>query len=151
MRFNTWEDKLTPLYRFLIGVLIVIIGIVKQLFSDKPLEMYAFYIMVFGVLCIANAIMMKITKEKVNIIFYVICTMILLIVGINLREFEGLKGVMLNTIYVVLFVVEWIKNAIVIKIDDGIKRAVMGFVAAFINVLFMAITFLIPILIAVFK
>ncbi len=141
-----WSAK----YRLLTGLVLFIIGLIIQMISEKTLDMYAFYMMSAAMLCVVNVLIQKIAKADVDFILYLVLNMAILIVGFALAGTGSLEGTVFYTVLAICVVVDWIVNTILLECDDILKRIVMGFVDTLLNVVFLAVVFLVPVLMAAF-
>ncbi len=139
-----WNNK----YRLLTALVLVIGGVIFQILSQKPLDMFAFYLWAAAVYCVMNVLMQKMTKTSVDFVLYVVLNMVILIVGFALTSAGVLTGVVLYTAWIICVVIEWIVNAILIPCDDILKRIVMGFVSVILSLIFVAIVYIVPVLVA---
>lgn len=151
MSYEKLMEKLTPKYRLLIGAVLLVVGVIRQAVSGKPLDMYAFYLMAAAMICLVQVLIAKASKSNIDFILYLLINLLILIVGFIISESESVTGVVMYTTWAFCVVADWIANIFLTKCDDIIKRIVMGFVAALLNVIFIAIVFIVPILMAAFK
>lgn len=142
-----WNAK----YRLLTGLVLFLVGLIIQMISKKTLDMYAFYMMAAAVLCVANVLIQKMAKAEADFIRYLLLNMLVVIIGFALVGADLISGVVMYTVLAICVVVDWIINTILLKCDDLLKRIVMGFVAMLLNVVFMAIVFMVPVLFAAFN
>lgn len=143
------EKMTTPGFRLLTALVLFIAGLIWQIASGKVLDMYAFYIMSAAMLSLASVILAKLSRAGNHFILYVILNIVVLIAGVALTSFGGFTGVVLYSIWGTCVIVEWILNAVLLQCEDILKRVVMGFVAAVVNLILVAIVFMIPILLQV--
>ncbi len=141
-----WNAK----YRLLTGLVLFLVGMILQLISKKTLDMYAFYMMSAAVLCVANVLIQKIAKADVDFVLYLVLNMAVLIVGFALAGSDGIQGTVLYTTIAICAVVDWVLNTILLQCDDILKRIVMGFVDMLLNVVVIAVVFMVPVLMAAF-
>ncbi len=143
--------QLTPTYRAMIGVIALLVGIPWQIVSEKTLDMGAFFIMAAAMLCFVNAFIYKVMECETDIILYLALNMALLIVWFSLTVSEEVTtGVVMYTVWGLCVAADWIVNTVLISCEDIFKRIVMGFLTTLFNVIFIAVVFVVPILIAVF-
>ncbi len=148
--YEKFMKQWTAKYRLLTGLVLFLIGLIIQLISDKPLDMYAFYMMSAAVLCVANVLIQKMAKADVDFVPYLALNMIVLIVGFALVGSDGIRGTVMYTVIAICVGVDWVLNTILLQCDDILKRIVMGFVDMLINVILIAIVFMVPVLITAF-
>jgi len=140
------EKMTTPGFRLLTALVLFVAGIIWQIASGKVLDMYAFYIMSAAMLSLASVILAKLSRAGNNFILYIILNMVVLIAGVALTGSDGFTGVVLYSMWGVCVIIEWVINAVLLQCEDILKRVVMGFVAAVVNILLIAIVFMIPVL-----
>ncbi|MCI8364446.1 MAG: hypothetical protein HFG34_05795 [Eubacterium sp.] len=140
------ERLTTPGFRLLTALVLLVAGLIWQIASGKVLDMYAFYIMAAAMLSLASVILEKFCAAGNHFIPYVIFNMVVLIAGVVLTGSGGFTGVVLYSIWGICVIAEWGGNAVLLSCEDILKRVVMGFVAAVMNIIFVAIVFMIPIL-----
>lgn len=138
-------NQFTPVLRLMTGAVLFLVGIIRQIASGSPLDMYAFYIMAAAMLCFCNVIMCKISRSDADIILYVILNMAVLIVGFALVA--GKDITMGITIAVICVIAAWILDAALFSCEGILKRIVTGFVAVVFSVILIALVFIVPILI----
>lgn len=148
--YEKFMSHLTAGYRLMIGAVLLLAGIIWQLVSDKQLDMYAFYIMAAAMLCFVNVIISKMSKSEPDFILFLVLNMAVLIIGFALTESENIDGMVMYGIWGICVLADWILNAVLITCTGAVKRTVMGFIAAVLNVLLISVVFIVPILIAVF-
>lgn len=143
--------QLTPMYRAMIGVVALLVGIPWQIASEKTLDMGAFFIMAAAMLCFVNAFIYKVMECETDIILYLVLNMALLIVWFSLTVSEEITtGVVMYTVWGLCVVAVWIVNTVLISCEDIFKRIVMGFLTTLFNVILIAVVFVVPVLITVF-
>lgn len=150
MKYERFMKQWNAKYRLLTGLVLFLTGMIVQLLSDKTLDMYAFYLMAAAVLCVSNVLIRKISRGDADFILHVILNLIILIVGFLLAQSEYISGTVMYTAFVICLVADWIANAILLQCDDILKRIVMGFLDMVINAVFIAVVFMVPVLIKVF-
>lgn len=143
------ERMTTPGFRLLTALVLFIAGLIWQIVSGKVLDMYAFYIMSAAMLSLASVILAKLSHAGNHFILYVLLNIVVLIAGVALTGSGGFAGVVLYSIWGICVIAEWIVNAVLLQCEDILKRVVMGFVAAVVNIILVAIVFMIPILLQV--
>ena len=143
------ERMTTPGFRLLTALVLFIVGLIWQIASGKVLDMYAFYIMSAAMLSLASVILAKLSRAGNHFIFYVILNIVVLVAGVALTSFGGFTGVVLYSVWGICVIAEWIVNAVLLQCEDILKRVVMGFVAAVVNLILVAIVFMIPVLLQV--
>ena len=143
------ERMTTPGFRLLTALVLFIVGLIWQIASGKVLDMYAFYMMSAAMLSLASVILAKLSRAGNHFILYVILNIVVLVAGVALTSFGGFTGVVLSSIWGICVIAEWILNAVLLQCEDILKRIVMGFVAAVVNLILVAIVFMIPILLQV--
>lgn len=148
--YEKMEKLLTPPVRLGVALVLFLAGVIWQIASGKTLDMYAFYIMSAAMLCVVNVLICKISKSETNFILYLVINLAVLIVGFALTESENITGVVLYGAWGICGAVDWVINAVLVRCEDILKRIVMGFVASVLNILFIAVVFIVPILLAVF-
>lgn len=148
--YEKFMSHLTAGYRLMIGAVLLLAGIIWQLVSDKQLDMYAFYIMAAAMLCFVNVIISKMSKSEPDFILFLVLNMAVLIVGFAMTESENIDGMVMYGIWGICVLADWILNAVLITCTSAVKRTVMGFITAVLNVLLISVVFIVPILIAVF-
>lgn len=148
--YEKFMSHLTAGYRLMIGAVLLLAGIIWQLVSDKQLDMYAFYIMAAAMLCFVNVIISKMSKSEPDFILFLVLNMAVLIVGFAMTESENIDGMVMYGIWGICVLADWILNAVLITCTGVVKRTVMGFITAVLNVLLISVVFIVPILIAVF-
>lgn len=143
------QKMATPGFRFLTALVLLVVGLIWQIASGKVLDMYAFYIMSAAMFSLASVILAKLSRTDNHFILYVILNMVVLIAGVALTGSGGFTGVVLYSIWGICVIAEWVVNAVLLPCEDILKRVVMGFVAAAVNLILVAIVFMIPILLQV--
>lgn len=141
--------QLTPVYRAMIGVVILLVGILWQIVSEKTLDMYAFYVMAAAMFCFVNAFIYKVMECETDIVLYLVLNMAVLIVTVALTGSADITGVVMYTVWGICVAVAWIVNTVLISCEDIFKRIVMGFLATLFNVLLVVVAFMAPVLIEV--
>ncbi len=143
------EKMATSGFRLLTALVLLVVGLIWQIASGKVLDMYAFYIMSAAMFSLASVILAKLSRTDNHFIFYVILNIVVLVVGVVLTSSGGFTGVVLYSIWGICVIAEWVINAVLLPCEDILKRVVMGFVAAVVNLILVAIVFMIPILLQV--
>lgn len=143
------EKMMTTGFRLLTALVLFVAGFIWQTASGKILDMYAFYIMSAAMLSLASVILAKFCAAGNHFIPYVIFNMVVLIAGVVLTGFGGFTGAVLYSIWGICVVAEWVINAILLQCEDILKRIVMGFAAAVVNIILVAVVFMIPVLLQV--
>ncbi len=143
------QKMATPGFRLLTALVLLVVGLIWQITSGKVLDMYAFYIMSAAMFSLASVILAKLSRTDNHFILYVIFNMVVLIVGVALTGSGGFSGVVLYSIWGICVIAEWVVNAVLLPCEDILKRVVMGVVAAAVNLILVAIVFMIPILLQV--
>ena len=138
------EKMMTTGFRLLTALVLFVAGFIWQTASGKILDMYAFYM-----LSLASVILAKLCAAGNHFIPYVIFNMVVLIAGVVLTGSGGFTGIVLYSIWGICGIVEWVINAILLQCEDILKRIVMGFVAAVMNIILVAVVFMIPVLLQV--
>lgn len=72
-KFVKW---LTPGINLMFGIVLLLIGIIWQVLSNKPLDMYAFYIMAAAMICFNWGIVLKISKATIDPASFIILNML---------------------------------------------------------------------------
>lgn len=139
----------TPGFRLLTALVLLMAGLIWQIASGKVLDMYAFYIMSAAMLSLASVILAKLSRTDNHFILYVLLNIVVLITGVALTGSGGFTGVVLYSIWGICVIVDWVINTVLLSCEDILKRVVMGFVAAVVNIMLVAIVFMIPILLQV--
>ncbi len=139
----------TPGFRLLTALVLLMAGLIWQIASGKVLDMYAFYIMSAAMLSLASVILAKLSRTDNHFILYVLLNIVVLITGVALTGSGGFTGVVLYSIWGICVIADWVINAVLLSCEDILKRVVMGFVAAVVNIMLVAIVFMIPILLQV--
>ncbi len=142
--------QLTPMYRAMIGIVAVLVGLPWQIASKKTLDMYAFFIMAAAMFCFVNAFIYKVMECETDFILYLALNMAVLIVGISLVGTEDISSVRMYTLLAICVAVDWIVNTVLITREDIFKRIVMGFLTTLFNVVLVAVVFFVPVLVSVF-
>lgn len=137
-------EHLTTGCRALIAAILLIAGIIWQAASGKLLDQIAFYLMAAAMLCLATVIF---TKCKPDMIEYVISNMIVLIIGFLLGESDVISGTVLYTLWIVCLLADWGLNIYLLKVEKIGKRIGLGALAMIVNVLLIAVVYLVPILV----
>ncbi len=143
------EKMMTTGFRLLTALVLFVAGFIWQTASGKILDMYAFYIMSAAMLSLASVILAKFCAAGNHFIPYVIFNMVVLIAGVVLTGSGGFTGAVLYSIWGICVVAEWVINAILLQCEDILKRIVMGFAAAVVNIILVAVVFMIPVLLQV--
>ncbi len=143
------EKMMTTGFRLLTALVLFVAGFIWQTASGKILDMYAFYIMSAAMLSLASVILAKLCAAGNHFIPYVIFNMVVLIAGVVLTGSGGFTGAVLYSIWGICVVAEWVINAILLQCEDILKRIVMGFAAAVVNIILVAVVFMIPVLLQV--
>lgn len=143
------EKMMTTGFRLLTALVLFVAGFIWQTASGKILDMYAFYIMSAAMLSLASVILAKFCAAGNHFIPYVIFNMVVLIAGVVLTGSGGFAGAVLYSIWGICVVAEWVINAILLQCEDILKRIVMGFAAAVVNIILVAVVFMIPVLLQV--
>lgn len=141
--YNKILEHLTTGCRALIAAVLLIAGIIWQAAAGKLLDQTAFYLMAAAMLCFATVIF---TKCKPDMIRYVIGNMILLIIGFLLGESDTIDGTVLYTLWIVCLLADWGLNIYLLKLESIGKRIGLGALAMIVNVLLIAVVYLVPIL-----
>lgn len=139
----------TPGFRLLTALVLLMAGLIWQIASGKVLDMYAFYIMSAAMLSLASVILAKLSRTDNHFILYVLLNIVVLITGVALTGSGGFTGVVLYSIWGICVIADWVINTVLLSCEDILKRVVMGFVAAVVNIMLVAIVFMIPILLQV--
>ncbi len=147
--YEKTQKMATPGFRLLTALVLLVVGLIWQITSGKVLDMYAFYIMSAAMFSLASVILAKLSRTDNHFILYVIFNMVVLIVGVALTGSGGFSGVVLYSIWGICVIAEWVVNAVLLPCEDILKRVVMGVVAAAVNLILVAIVFMIPILLQV--
>lgn len=150
MKYERFMKQWNAKCRLLTGLVLFLIGLIIQLLSDKTLDMYAFYMMSAAMMCVTNVLICKMVKGDADFILHVVLNLAILIVGFLLAESEMISGTVMYTAFAICLVADWVVNAILLPCDDLLKRIVMGFFDMLINVFFVAVVFIIPIMMKVF-
>lgn len=147
---DKWMRQLTPGIRAMIGAVLFLAGLIWQFVSRKTLDMYAFYIMSAAILCITNIMAEKMSKGACNLIPYVLLNMAVMITGFSLSASEAVEGMVMYGVWGICVLADWVVNAGLLRCDGIAKRVLIGFLTTLLNVLFIGIVFMIPVLIAAF-
>ena len=142
--YNKIREHLTTGCRALIAAVLLIAGIIWQAAAGKLLDQTAFYLMAAAMLCFATVIF---TKCKPDMIQYVIGNMIVLIIGFLLGESDTIDGTVLYTLWIVCLLADWGLNIYLLKLESIGKRIGLGALAMIVNVLLIAVVYLVPILV----
>ena len=78
---------------------------------------------------------------------YVIGNMIVLIMGFLLGESDTIDGTVLYTLWIVCLLADWGVNIYLLKLENIGKRIGLGALAMIVNVLLIAVVYLVPILV----
>lgn len=142
--------QLTPLYRAMIGIVALLVGMVWLIASEETLDIYAFFIMVAAGFCLVNAFVEKVTACRTDLILWVVLNLAVIIVCFWILESEDIAGVRMYTLLGICAAADWVINTILISCETMFRRIVMGFVAALFHVIYTVAAFMLPILANVF-
>lgn len=140
------EKMMTTGSRLLTALVLFVAGVIWQTVTGKVLDMYAFYIMSAAVLSLVSVIMAKISRSGIPFVPYIILNMVVLILVVALTGSGRFTGVVIYSIWGICGIAEWVINAVLLQCEDILKRVVIGFAAAVVNVILIAIVFMIPVL-----
>lgn len=143
--YNKILEHLTTGCRALIAAVLLIAG--DHLAGSRPENCWIrrpFYLMAAAMLCFATVIF---TKCKPDMIQYVIGNMIVLIMGFLLGESDTIDGTVLYTLWIVCLLADWGLNIYLLKLENIGKRIGLGALAMIVNVLLIAVVYLVPILV----
>ena len=146
-KFVKW---LTPGINLMFGIVLLLIGIIWQVLSNKPLYMYAFYIMAAAMICFNRGIVLKISKATIDPASFIILNMLIVILGVVFTESDWADGMVMYAVWGICLLIDWVVNAILLRCDGVAKRIVMGFVSVLINMLLIGMAFFVPVLIEAF-
>ena len=146
-KFVKW---LTPGINLMFGIVLLLIGIIWQVLSNKPLDMYAFYIMAAAMICFNRGIVLKISKATSDPASFIILNMLIVILGVVFTESDWADGMVMYAVWGICLLIDWVVNAILLRCDGVAKRIVMGFVSVLINMLLIGMAFFVPVLIEAF-
>lgn len=146
-KFVKW---LTPGMNLMFGIVLLLVGIIWQALSNKPLDMYAFYIMAAAIICFNRVILLKISKATIDPAAFIILNMLIVILGVVFTESDWTEGMVMYAVWGICILVDWVMNAILLRCDGVAKRIVIGFVSVLINILLIGMAFFVPVLIAAF-
>ncbi len=144
------EEMLTPACRLMIALVLFLAGLIWQIASGKTLDMYAFYIMSAAMLCVITVMITRFFRLETDFILYLVLNLAVLIIGFALTEMDSITGIRLYSVWGICIAVDWGINAVLLRCEDILKRIVMGFVVSVLNLILIAIIFMVPILLAVF-
>lgn len=143
--------QLTPGIRAMTGAVLFLTGLIWQFVSQKTLDMYAFYIMSAAILCITNIMAEKMSKGTCSLIPYVLLNMAVIIIGFSLSSSDAVEGVVMYGVWGICVIADGVVNAMLLRCDSITKRILTGFVMTILNVIFIGIVFMIPVLLAAFR
>ena len=78
---------------------------------------------------------------------YVIGNMIVLIIGFLFGESDTIDGMVLYTLWIACLLADWGLNIYLLKLESIGKRIGFGALAMIVNVLLIAVVYLVPILV----
>lgn len=143
-------ERLTPKIRIWTGIVLLVAAFIRQQFSEKALDMYAYYIGLAAVLCFAHILVCRIAKAEADVILFVVLNLAVVITGFALSGSEYITGAVRYGMWGICAAADWVINAVLIQCKDVLKKIVMGFVITLITIFLAAILFVGPVLIYAF-